>query len=123
MAFRRGPGWGTLSGKTGGATQRMSGSRVARDKVDRALPCPVHMLCNPGSVSYPLCNFLLLPHSNGKSVSPFKDVGQKKKKNPICCTQEMAGAGIGGENTSEHSMLVCGADSRCSEEGGLGPCS
>lgn len=79
MGFRRGPGWDTLSGKTGGATQRMSGSRVARDKVDRALPCPVHMLCNPGSVSYPLCNFLLLPHSNGKSVSPFKDVGQKKK--------------------------------------------
>lgn len=24
-------------------------------------------------------------------MSPFKDVGQKK--NPICCTQEMAGAG------------------------------
>lgn len=121
MAFRRGPGWGTLSGKTGGATQRMSGSRVARDKVDRALPCPVHMLCNPGSVSYPLCNFLLLPHSNGKSVSPFKDVGQKKKSHML-----HPGNGrcrYGGENTSEHSMLVCGADSRCSEEGGLGPCS
>lgn len=39
------------------------------------------------------------------------------------------GAGWGGVCASEHSMLVCvharalGADSRCSEEGGLGPCS
>lgn len=72
---------------------RMSGSHVPRDKVDRALPYPALTLCNPGPVSYPLCAscFLVLMESLCLLSKMWV-----KKKIPICCTQEMAGAGTRG---------------------------
>lgn len=88
------------------------------DKADR-----VSVLQPRASQSPSLCS--VLSRSKGKSVPLFKDVDQKLSC--VCCTQETAGAGVGGGewgevgDTSELSMRVCGADRRCSEEGGLDP--
>lgn len=97
----------------------MSGSRVPRDKVDRALPCPAHVLCNPGPVSYPLCASCVLI----LSLCFLSKMWVKKKKIPYAAPRKWQVQVPGRESASEPSVLVCGADSRCSEEGGLGPYS